>query len=76
VWTPEAVAAGERRAVNGVEDLAALKAAGLVMDAPGNSGPANPSIAGLMPTNIIINCPVIVQPPDPRRLPVGPQHSA
>jgi hypothetical protein len=25
VWTPEAVAAGERRAVNGVEDLAALK---------------------------------------------------
>ena len=73
VWTPQAVAAGERRAVNGVEDLAALKAAGLIADAPDNSGPVNPNIAGLQPTNIIINCPVIVQPPDPRRLPVGPQ---
>lgn len=76
VWTPQAEAAGERRAVNGIEDLAALKAAGLVMDAPGNRGPVNPSIAGLRPTNIIINCPVIVQPADPRRLPVGPQRGA
>lgn len=74
VWTDAAIAAGERRRVNGLEDLQALKDAGLVMDAPTNAGPVNDYIAGLRASNLIINCPVIVQPFEGSQdLPIGPQ---
>lgn len=62
VWTDQAIAAGERRQVKGLADLSALKKAGLVMDAPTNTGPRNPYMAGLRATGLIINCPVIAQP--------------
>lgn len=74
VWTEAAIAAGERRRVNSLEDLRAFKDAGLVEDAPGNAGEPNEFIAGLRPTGIIINCPVIAQPYEGSvDLPVGPR---
>jgi hypothetical protein len=62
-WTQEAVDAGERRRIRGLEDLTALVEVGLVESgAISPDGPGNPYIAGLRPTGIIINCPVIAQP--------------
>ncbi|MBC8090654.1 MAG: hypothetical protein H7Y15_01680, partial [Pseudonocardia sp.] len=74
VWTDEAVAAGERRRVNGLEDLQALRDAGLVVDAPTNAGPANTFVTGLRASGLIINCPVIAQPFEGSQdLPIGPR---
>lgn len=74
VWTDEAIADGERCRVNGFEDLGALREAGLIENAPDNSGPGNDFVAGLSPTGLIINCPVILQPFEgEQELPVGPQ---
>ncbi|MBC7919975.1 MAG: hypothetical protein H7Z75_02700 [Ferruginibacter sp.] len=61
-WTEEAIAAGKRRRITGFEDLQALVEAGLVTSFAGNSGEPNGFVAGLKPTNLIINCPVIAQP--------------
>ncbi len=62
VWTPEAIEAGERRRITSFEDLEQLIADGLVTDAPTNIGAPNAFVAGLKPSNAIINCPVIAQP--------------
>ena len=62
MWTAEAIEAGERRVITSVEDLAGLVEQGLVTDFVGNDGPENAFIAGLMPANAIINCPVLLQP--------------
>jgi hypothetical protein len=62
-WTREAVDAGLRRRITGFDDLRALVDEGLVESgAISPEGPGNPFVAGLRPTNIIINCPVIAQP--------------
>jgi hypothetical protein len=62
-WTQEAVDAGERRRIRGLEDLTALVDAGLVESGViSPDGPGTPFVAGLRPTGIIINCPVIAQP--------------
>ena len=62
MWTQEAIAAGERRVIRSVDDLAGLVESGLVTDFVGNEGPVNDFIAGLMPANAIINCPPLLQP--------------
>lgn len=62
-WTQEAVDAGLRRRITGFADLRALVGAGLVESgAISPEGPGNTFVAGLRPSNIIINCPVIAQP--------------
>jgi hypothetical protein len=62
-WTREAVDAGERRRITGFADLRALVADGRVKSGSiSPAGTGNPFVAGLRPTNIIINCPVIAQP--------------
>ena len=53
---------GERRVITGIGDLESLIEQGLVTDFVGNEGPENAFIAGLMPANAIINCPVLLQP--------------
>ncbi len=62
MWTDQAIADGERRAITGLGDLISLMNQGLVVDFFGNNGPNNPLLNGLMPTGAIINCPVICQP--------------
>jgi hypothetical protein len=69
VWTPEAIDAGERRRITSFEDLEQLIADGLVTDAPTNTGAPNAFVAGLKPSNAIINCPVIAQPTEAGTLP-------
>lgn len=64
-WTPAAIAAGKRRRIKSIEDLAQLVKQGSVTDAPGNSGQPNGFVGGLRPSNIIINCPVMAQPLNP-----------
>ncbi|WNV73965.1 hypothetical protein [Geodermatophilus sp. DSM 44513] len=62
-WTRAAVDAGERRRITGFADLRALVDEGLVESgAISPEGPGNPFVAGLRPSDIIINCPVIAQP--------------
>ncbi|MDC0435133.1 hypothetical protein OAM69_05775 [bacterium] len=61
-WTDEAIDNNLRRAITSIEDLASLIDDGLITNFVGNDGPENDFIAGLMPTNAIINCPVIMQP--------------
>ncbi len=62
-WTSEAVAAGERRTITGFADLRELVAHGLVESgAISPAGDGNSFVAGLRPSRIIINCPVIAQP--------------
>ncbi|SNS83299.1 hypothetical protein SAMN06893096_108222 [Geodermatophilus pulveris] len=62
-WTRAAVDAGERRRITGFADLRALVDEGLVESgAISPEGPGSPFVAGLRPSNIIINCPVIPQP--------------
>ncbi len=62
MWTEEAIAAGKRRRITSFEDLADLVEQGYVTSFAGNMGQPNGFVAGLMPTNLIINCPVIAQP--------------
>ena len=62
MWTSAAIDANERRVITSIDDLSQLIADGLITDFFGNNGPENASISGLMPTNAIINCPVILQP--------------
>ncbi|MEJ7740821.1 MAG: hypothetical protein WKF97_25670 [Chitinophagaceae bacterium] len=62
VWTDAAIQAGKRRRVKSITDLKGLFTEGLVTNAPANTGDPNPFIAGLKPTRVIINCPVIAQP--------------
>lgn len=62
MWTSDAIDAGARRIVTSIVDLQSLFEEGLVENFFPNSGPENDFIAGLMPTNAIINCPVILQP--------------
>lgn len=62
MWTKKAIKAGKRRRITGFDDLRALVEAGLVTSFEGNSGEPNDFVAGLKPTNLIINCPVIAQP--------------
>ncbi|MBA2313764.1 MAG: hypothetical protein H0V87_00115 [Chloroflexi bacterium] len=69
VWTPEAIAAGERRQIIGFEDLEKLVADGSVVDAPANAGDPNDFVAGLKPSKAIINCPVIAQPTEAATMP-------
>jgi len=69
VWTPEAIAAGERRRITGFEDLEQLVADGSVVDAPANAGDPNDFVAGLKPSKAIINCPVIAQPTEAATMP-------
>ncbi len=61
-WTPQAIQAGKRRRIRSIEDLQQLVREGLVTNFAGNSGQPNGFIAGLKPTNAIINCPVMAQP--------------
>ena len=62
MWTSAAIDANERRVITSVEDLAQLIDEGLITNFVGNEGPSNDFIAGLMPANAIINCPVLLQP--------------
>jgi hypothetical protein len=62
MWTPEAIASGQRRRITGFADLRRLVEAGLVTDFAGNAGAPNDFVAGLRPSNALINCPVIAQP--------------
>jgi len=64
MWTSDAIDNNERRIVTSIEELRGLFDQGLVENFFGNSGPENDFIAGLMPTNAIINCPVVMQPAD------------
>jgi hypothetical protein len=62
-WTQEADDEDLRRRITGFDDLSALVDEGLVESgAISPEGPANAFVAGLRPSNIIINCPVISQP--------------
>lgn len=65
IWTDAAIQAGKRRQVKSIADLKGLFTDGLVTDAPPNTGDPNPFVAGLKPTGVIINCPVIAQPKNP-----------
>lgn len=63
-WTQAAVDSGEVRIIKGISDLRALITQGHIMNFVGNptTGPSNPLIAGLRPTGLLINCPVVSQP--------------
>ena len=61
-WTPTAIAAGKRRRITSFEDLAKLVKQGYVTDFSGNYGEPNGFVAGLRPSHVIINCPVMAQP--------------
>ncbi len=65
IWTPEAIAAGKRRRIKSIADLAQLVKQGVVTNAPDNMGPPNAFVAGLKPSHAIINCPVMAQPVNP-----------
>lgn len=62
LWTDAAIAAGKRVQIKTLEQVKSLLAAGLVVSDPTATGPANPTIAGLNNSGLIINCPVIMQP--------------
>jgi hypothetical protein len=73
-WTQEAIAAGQRRAITGFDDLAQLVDAGVLESFAGSSGRANEFVGGLRATGIIINYPVIAQPFEGQdRAPTGPR---
>ena len=61
-WTPQAIQAGQRRRIKSVAELEQLIREGKVTDAPANMGAPNAFMAGLKPSRVIINCPVIAQP--------------
>jgi len=62
MWTGDAIDNNERRIVTSIDDLEGLFQSGQVENFFPNNGVPNDFIAGLMPTNAIINCPVIMQP--------------
>jgi hypothetical protein len=62
MWTEEAIANGQRRAITGFADLADLIDQGLVTSFSGNPGIENDFLFGLTASNAVINCPVIMQP--------------
>lgn len=62
VWTDAAIKAGKRKRIKSFEDLAERYKNGDIDNAPINKGEANSFVAGLKPSNAIINCPVIAQP--------------
>ena len=62
MWTLDAIENDQRRLVTSIDDLQGLFEEGLVENFFANDGPENDFIAGLMPINAIINCPVIMQP--------------
>ena len=64
MWTGHAIDNDQRRIVTSIDDVRGLFEEGLVENFFPNNGPENDFIAGLMPTNAIINCPVIMQPAD------------
>ena len=64
MWTSESIDADARRIVTSIDDLEGLFNEGLVENFFPNDGIENGFIAGLMPTNAIINCPVVMQPDD------------
>jgi len=64
MWTGDAIDNDQRRIVTSIDDVRGLFEEGLVENFFPNNGPENDFIAGLMPTNAIINCPVIMQPAD------------
>lgn len=64
-WTPQAIQAGKRTRVRSLEQLTQLVKDGSVTNIPDNTGQPNGYIAGLKPTRVIINCPVIAQPTNP-----------
>ncbi len=62
VWTDASIQSGKRKRVKSMAQLQQLVNDGSVVNAPPNAGAANPLVAGLKPTKVIINCPVIAQP--------------
>lgn len=65
MWTIQAIQAGKRTRVKSIEQLAQLVKEGSVTDIADNTGQPNAYIAGLKPTRVIINCPVMAQPVNP-----------
>jgi hypothetical protein len=61
VWSDAAYKAGKVRRITSFADIKALVAAGLITSA-NPKGPGDPYDAGLNPTDIIVNCPVIAHP--------------
>ncbi|MBC8154591.1 MAG: hypothetical protein H7Z72_16945 [Bacteroidetes bacterium] len=64
-WTPAAIQAGKRTRVRSLEQLTQLVKEGSVTDIADNTGQPNGYVAGLKPTRVIINCPVMAQPANP-----------
>ena len=63
MWTPAGIAAGKVRRITSFEDLQKLVKAGYVTSAADNpAGPGNAFVAGLRPSQAIVNCPVIAHP--------------
>jgi hypothetical protein len=62
VWTDAAIKAGKRKRIKSFEELAQRFKDGDIADAGINKGEPNSFVAGLKPSNAIINCPVIAQP--------------
>ena len=62
MWTDAAIAAGERWAITGFDDLEQLVDAGLLETFAGRKGRANELVGGVRATGVIIDCPVIAQP--------------
>ena len=68
MWTPAAMGAGKVARVSSLAELARRVRAGEMTDAMINPpGSANPYIAGLRSTQVVINCPVVAQPQLPPR---------
>lgn len=65
VWTDAAIKAGKRKRIKSFEDLAQRFKDGDIDNAGINTGSPNSFVAGLKPSNAIINCPVIAQPTNP-----------
>ncbi|WP_287127719.1 hypothetical protein [Candidatus Cyanaurora vandensis] len=70
-WTAAAIQANKVRRINSFADLIALVQAGDVESAVINPpGPGNAFVAGLRPTKVVINCPVIAHPTVSQNAPV------
>jgi hypothetical protein len=57
VWTPEAIAAGDRVLVTGNEQIAALASSGALTSA--GEGPAHAELGGLKTLGAVSNCPTV-----------------
>lgn len=62
MWTAAAIQAGKRVRVKSLDQLTQLVKDGSVTNFVGNTGQPNGYVAGLKPTRVIINCPVMAQP--------------